>query len=81
MQVCDNYIACDVHFPWSVAIKNSGSERVKRAFICASLYHFSSKAESAMVNGEDLDGVDFFFSLFVLSLSGVLAAASPRTET
>ena len=28
LQVCDNYIACDVHFPRSVAIKSSGSERV-----------------------------------------------------
>ena len=29
LQVCDNYIACDIHFPSSVAIKSSGCERVK----------------------------------------------------
>ena len=29
LQVCENNIVCEVHFPWSVAIKRSGSERVK----------------------------------------------------
>ena len=29
LQVFDDYIVCEVHFPRSMAIKSSGSERVK----------------------------------------------------